>query len=62
VTFSDFIGLEIDASGKGDGGGAGKKGGLLTSSSSTDSSDFSATDASHSWDLHHHVAQDYLVI
>ena len=63
VTFSDFIGLEIDASGKGGGGGGGgKKGGLLTSSSSTDTSDFSATDASDSWDLHHHVAQDYLVI
>jgi serralysin len=63
VTFSDFIGLETDASGKGGGGGGGgKKGAVLMSSSTTDSTDFNSTDASHSWNLHHHVAQDYLVI
>jgi serralysin len=59
VTFSDFIGLEIDATAKG--GGGGKKT-VLLSSSSTSSNDTHSTDMTHSWDLHQHMAQDYLVI
>ena len=58
VTFSDFIGLEIDATAK---GGGGKKT-VLLSSSATSSSDPHSADMTHSWDLHQHMAQDYLVI
>ena len=60
VTFSDFIGLEIDGTAK-SGGGGGKKG-LLANSTSANS-DPSPFDPHHDQAMHHYQAgADYLVM